>query len=97
MKEDVGVYKENTYMYKEKNWTLVGCYLNVQRKNLDLLDVIYMYKKKSWTCWMLSTCAKKKAGLVVGCYNLHVQRKKLDLLLDVIYITKEKAGIVQVL
>ena len=46
---------------------------------------------------MLSTCAKKKAGLVVGCYNLHVQRKKLDLLLDVIYITKEKAGIVQVL
>ena len=68
----------------KKKAGLVGCYLNVQRK--------------SWTCcWMLSTCAKKKAGLVVGCYNLHVQRKKLDLLLDVIYITKEKAGIVQVL
>ena len=52
----------------KKKAGLVGCYLNVQRKNLDLLDVIYMYKKKSWTCWMLSTCAKKKAGLVVGCY-----------------------------
>ena len=57
----------------KKKAGLVGCYLNVQRKKLDLLDVIY----------------------VVGCYNLHVQRKKLDL--DVIYITKEKAGIVQVL
>ena len=62
VKEDVGMNKENTYMYKEK----------------------------SWTCWMLSKCTKKKAGLV-GCY-LHVQRKKLDLLLDVIiYMCKEKS------
>ena len=44
---------------------------------------------------MLSTCTKKKAGLV-GCYlHVHVQRKKLDLL-DVFYITKEKAELVQV-
>ena len=74
---------------------LVGCYLHVLKKELDLLDVIYMYKEKSWTCWMLSTCTKKKDGLV-GCYlHVHVQRKKLDLL-DVFYITKEKAELVQV-
>ena len=76
-----------SYTYKKKAG-LVGCYLHVLKKELDLLDVIYMYKEKSWTCWMLSTCTKKKARLV-GCY-LHVQRKKLDLL-DVIYMYKEKS------
>ena len=75
---------------------LVGCYLYIyiQRKKLDLLDVI-------------STCTKKKTGLV-GCYiyiyiyiytkqkldlldviYMYIQRKKLDLL-DVTYITKKK-------
>ena len=58
---------------------------------LDLLDFTYMYKEKSWTCcWILSTCTKKKAGY------LHANRKKLDLL-DVIFITKKKAGLVQVM
>ena len=65
-----------------------------------------MYKEKSWTCcWILPTCTKKKAGLVVG-YYLHVQRKKLDTYMhkekswtcwNAIYITKKKAGLVQVM
>ena len=83
------------YTYKDKAG-LVGFYLHVQRKKLDLLlDFIYMYKEKSWTCWILPKFTKKKAELVVWFY-LHAQRKKLDLL-DVIYIinyTKKKAGLI---
>ena len=49
----------------KKKAGLVGCYLHVQRKKLDLLDVIYvyMYKEKSWTCWMFSILQRKKLNL----------------------------------
>ena len=56
-----------------------------------MLDVIYTYKDKAGLvgCYLQYTY-KDKAGLVVGFY-LHVQRKKLDLLLDFIYMYKEKS------
>ena len=61
------------YTYKDKAG-LVGFYLHVQRKKLDLLldyylhvqrkklDT-YMHIEKSWTCWMLYILQRKKLDL----------------------------------
>ena len=80
-----------TYIYKEKSWTCWMLYLHVQRKKLDLLDMLSTYIYIYIYIYIYET----KAGLI-GCY-LHVYTKKKAGLVGCYLYYKEKAELVQVM